>query len=48
MPPKITIIDWSLSPQSDGLATVEREVIGNYAEVQCRLCAGDGDFDASA
>ncbi len=46
MPPKITIIDWSLSPLSDGLATVEREVIGKHAEVQCRLCAGDGDFDA--
>lgn len=47
MKPKITIIDWSLSPLSDGLAAVEREVIGSHAEVQCRECAGDQDFDAS-
>jgi phosphoglycerate dehydrogenase-like enzyme len=47
MKPKITIIDWALSPLSDGLAAVEREVIGNYAEVLCRLCASDKDFDAS-
>ena len=47
MKPRITIIDWALSPLSDGLATVEREVIGNEAEMLCRLCKDDSDFDAA-
>jgi len=47
MKPRITIIDWALSPLSDGLATVEREVIGDEAEVLCRLCKDDSDFDAA-
>ena len=47
MKPRITIIDWALSPLSDGLATVEREIIGDQAEVLCRRCADDRDFDAS-
>jgi phosphoglycerate dehydrogenase-like enzyme len=46
MKPRITIIDWALSPLSDGLASVEREVIGDEAEVLCRLCKDDSDFDA--
>jgi phosphoglycerate dehydrogenase-like enzyme len=45
MKPRITIIDWALSPLSDGLGTVEREIIGNEADVLCRLCASDADFD---
>jgi phosphoglycerate dehydrogenase-like enzyme len=45
MKPKITVIDWACSPLSDGLATVEREVIGDQAIVQCRSCEGDQDFD---
>lgn len=47
MNPRITIIDWALSPLSDGVAAVEREIIGDAAEVQCRLCASDQDFDQS-
>jgi len=47
MNPTITIIDWALSPLSDGVAAVEREIIGKAAEVQCRLCTSDKDFDES-
>ena len=47
MRPRITIIDWALSPLTDGLATVEREIIGDQAEVLCRLCADDKEFDAA-
>lgn len=47
MNPRITIIDWALSPLSDGVAAVEKEIIGDAAEVQCRLCASDKDFDQS-
>lgn len=45
MTPRITIIDWAHSPLTDGLATVEREIIGDRAEVLTRLCADDSDFD---
>ncbi|SPE51201.1 D-isomer specific 2-hydroxyacid dehydrogenase NAD-binding [Verrucomicrobia bacterium] len=44
--PKITIVDWALSPLSDGRASVEREVIGDLARVQCCQCSTDQDFDA--
>jgi phosphoglycerate dehydrogenase-like enzyme len=47
MKPRITIIDWALSPLTDGLATVEREIIGDQAEVLCRVCADDSEFDTS-
>jgi phosphoglycerate dehydrogenase-like enzyme len=47
MKPRITIIDWALSPLTDGLAAVEREIIGDEAEVLCRLCTDDKDFDAA-
>jgi phosphoglycerate dehydrogenase-like enzyme len=47
MKPRITIIDWALSPLTDGLATVEREIIGDDAEVLCRLCTDDKDFDTA-
>jgi phosphoglycerate dehydrogenase-like enzyme len=47
MKPRITIIDWALSPLTDGLATVEREIIGDQAEVLCRVCTDDSDFDTS-
>ncbi len=45
MKPRVTIIDWAHSPLTDGLATVEREIIGDEAEVLNRLCADDTDFD---
>jgi len=47
MKPVINIIDWSVSPLTDGLASVEREIIGNQAELKCCFCASDQDFDAS-
>ncbi|HTY37208.1 MAG TPA: C-terminal binding protein [Bacteroidota bacterium] len=47
MRPRITIIDWALSPLTDGLATVEREIIGDQAEVLCRLCVDDKEFDVA-
>lgn len=42
--PLVALIDWIRSPQGDEQSSVEREVIGEAAEVRRYLCDGDTDF----
>jgi len=44
MKPRIVVIDWLAAPQSDPEPQVEREVVGDAAEVLPVLCNGDTDF----
>lgn len=44
MQPLVAIIDWAASPLGEPTAAVEREVIGDVAEVKTFLCGGDFDF----
>ncbi len=45
MKPRIAVIDWLAAPQSEPEPTVEREVVGDAAEVLPVLCNGDADFN---
>jgi phosphoglycerate dehydrogenase-like enzyme len=42
--PRVAIIDWSKQPIGDPAAAIERNVIGDAAEVRTYLCEGDSDF----
>ncbi len=44
--PVIAIIDWAQAPLSEPQSLIEREVIGDAAEVQYHLCHSDADFNA--
>ncbi len=44
MKPLVAIIDWAAAPLSEPEARVEREVVGETAEVRCFLCDSDADF----
>ncbi len=44
MKPLIGIIDWSKAPLSEPESVIEREVVGDAAEVRYYLCAGDDEF----
>jgi phosphoglycerate dehydrogenase-like enzyme len=43
--PLVAIIDWAASPLDDSNSAIERELIGENADVKRFLCASDADFD---
>ncbi len=43
-PPRITIIDWATSPQGDPESVIERQIIGEHAELRRFLCETDADL----
>lgn len=45
MKPKICILDWAVSPRSDPEARIEKEIIGEAAEVESYWCHSDADFN---
>ena len=42
--PRVAVIDWKSAPLSEPEAIVEREVIGDAADVRSYLCDSDADF----
>ena len=44
MKPRIAIIDWLAAPQSEPETFVEREIVGDAAEIFRVLCNSDSDF----
>ncbi len=43
--PLVAIIDWAASPLDDSNSAIERELIGDAAEVKRFLCSSDADFN---
>ncbi len=43
--PIVTVIDWKSGPVVNGDTSVEREVLGNTAEVRYALCDDEADFN---
>ncbi len=43
--PLVAVIDWAASPLDDSNSAIERELIGDAAEVKRFLCSSDADFN---